>query len=53
MTSQQIEHVEKQLIHFVDRVVKKDATAAEVEALPAVAEVLLCYFSSGISDSIS
>lgn len=39
------------LIEFVEHASKIDATAAEVEALPAVAEILLNYFSSGILDT--
>ena len=42
--------VTEALIAFVKRVSEGAATAAEVEALPAVASVLLDYFSSGILD---
>lgn len=41
------------LTAFVERASKKGATAGEVEALSAVAEVLLRYFSSGILDTKS
>ncbi len=47
------ERVVEALVRFVERVSKESATAAETEALPAVAEVLLRYFSSGVLDSIS
>lgn len=42
MTSQQLTHVEEQLIKFIDRVVKeeKKATPAEIAALPKVASAL-------------
>ena len=41
------------LTAFVERAASKEATAEEVEALPAVAEVLLSYFSSGVLDTAS
>ncbi|NLU23722.1 MAG: hypothetical protein GXW99_03160 [Clostridiales bacterium] len=41
MTDKQIAHVEEQLIKFIDQVIeKRNATTAEVEALPAVAHAL-------------
>ena len=41
MNSSQINHVEDQLIKFIDLVVEKqNATTAEVEALPMVAHAL-------------
>lgn len=42
MTTQQIEHVEQQLIRFIDRVVdgEEKATQAEIAALPGVASAL-------------
>lgn len=48
MTNAQIEHVESQLISFIDRVIdqKENAARAEVEALPgavsALAKLHLC-----------
>jgi len=40
MTQEQINEFELCLLEFVKRAVEKDATAEEVEALPAVAQVL-------------
>lgn len=42
MTSQQMDHVEKQLIRFIDNVVEKGekATPAEIAALPEAAFAL-------------
>ena len=41
MTKEQIEHVELQLIRFIDRVVEKqNATPTEIAALPEVAFAL-------------
>lgn len=42
MTAKQIDHVEEQLIRFIDRVVDKaeEATQAEIAALPGVASAL-------------
>lgn len=39
MTATQIEHVEQQLISFIDTVIKKEerATPAEIAALPGIA----------------
>lgn len=48
-----ISEFEFALLEFVKRATTKGATAEEVAALPAVAEILLRYFSSGISDNIS
>lgn len=50
MSNANAKPVTEALIAFVKRVSEGDATAAEVEALPAVASVLLDYFSSGILD---
>ena len=40
MTNEQIAEFESALLEFVKRVSGKDATAEEVEALPAVGQVL-------------
>lgn len=41
MTKDQINEFEISLLEFVKRAASEEATAAEVEALPAVARVLL------------
>lgn len=43
----------KSLVAFVERAASEKATAEEVEVLPAVAQVLLNYFSAGVLDTIS
>lgn len=41
MTKEQIDEFKLSLFNFVKRAASKDATAEEVEALPAVARVLM------------
>ena len=41
MTNSQIDDFELALLEFVKRASKQDATAAEVEALPAIANALI------------
>ena len=41
MTNSQIDDFELALLEFVKRASKPDATAAEVEALPAIANALI------------
>ncbi len=43
LTKEQVERLENALLLFVERVAQNGATAAEVEALPAVARVLMEY----------
>lgn len=43
MSKEQAKEFEEALLEFVKRASKEDATAAEVEALPAVAKVLAVF----------
>ncbi len=46
MTKEQIDEFELCLFEFVKRATAKDATAEEVEALPAVARVLADFLAN-------
>ena len=48
-----VKQVVDALTAFVERASKENATADELNALPAVAEVLRRYFSSGMLDIAS
>ena len=49
MTSEQSRQVQEALIGFVIRASGAGATLVEVQVLPAVAHVLLCYLASDSS----
>lgn len=51
MVDKNVKPVIDALTAFIERASKENATADELKALPAVAEVLLRYFSSGVLDT--